>query len=131
MRIYTIGHSNKDILDFLWELKKKKVDILIDVRSKPQSRRNIQFNQDSIERISQAQGIMYVWLGESLGGFREEGFERYMETPAFHEGIKELISRAVWPNNAAIMCAEADWKKCHRRFIAKKLAPYGFSVVHL
>lgn len=72
--MYTIGHSTRTIDEFLRLLKEHGVEILVDVRSWPTSRRSPHFKRASLEASLREEGIRYAWLGGSLGGYREEGF---------------------------------------------------------
>ena len=47
--IYSIGHGNKKIEDFIGELKSFKIQFLLDIRSKPYSKWNPQFNQAALD----------------------------------------------------------------------------------
>jgi uncharacterized protein (DUF488 family) len=44
---------------------------------------------------------------------------------------QEALSRALAEPAPALMCAETDWRRCHRRLIADLLAARGHEVVHL
>ena len=66
--IFTIGHGNRPIEEFLDMLQGASVSLLADVRRFPGSRRNPQFSRDKLETALKQAGIEYVWLGESLGG---------------------------------------------------------------
>jgi len=81
----------------------------------------------------------------ALGGFRKpspdspnggwensafRGYADYMTTAEFVEALdrlQELARRRV----TCIMCAEAQWWRCHRRLIADALVVRGWRVVHL
>ncbi|MEM3162950.1 MAG: DUF488 domain-containing protein, partial [Desulfurococcaceae archaeon] len=64
--IYTIGHSNRAIEEFLEILKAHGVTLLVDVRRFPSSRRAPWFNRSILEEFLKTIGVEYVWLGESL-----------------------------------------------------------------
>ena len=44
--IFTIGHSTRSIGEFVELLRRGPVDMVIDVRTVPRSRRNPQYNED-------------------------------------------------------------------------------------
>ncbi|MEM2762044.1 MAG: DUF488 domain-containing protein [Candidatus Bathyarchaeia archaeon] len=129
MRIYTIGYGGRNIEDFINALKKHGVTMIVDVRRFPKSK-NSSFNGESLKRILEENEIKYVFLGESLGGFVKGGYEKYMETQSFREGIEALLS-VVRGEVAALMCMEKNVKHCHRRFISKHLENLGIEVVHI
>ena len=66
--LYTIGHGNRKLEDFLFILKDFKIDYLIDVRSMPYSKFNQQYNQNELKSILETHGITYVFMGETIGG---------------------------------------------------------------
>lgn len=123
--ISTIGHGLSEIKDFFDTLKDNGIDTLIDVRSKPYSRRAPQFNRSKLEAACENENIYYHWRGESLGGFGVISGEVFMG------GITELIERSS-DKNLVIMCSEGDYKKCHRyQKITPELEKAGIPVVHL
>ena len=74
--------------------------------------------------------MTYFWEGERLGGFRPGGYQAYMRTPSFAQGIarlEEILQGGV----SAVMCAEIVWFRCHRRFIARQMAARGYRVTHI
>ncbi len=71
----------------------------------------------------------YRWI-EKLGGFRKGGYQEYMNTVDFREGMRELLNVAK-VSRVAIMCAEKMWFRCHRRFISDRLVELGYQVHHI
>jgi uncharacterized protein (DUF488 family) len=94
------------------------------------SRRNPQFNRQTLEVELPKRGIRYVWEGEALGGFRKGGYDAYMRTDSFATGLNRL-ERLLDAGPTAIMCAEIVWFRCHRRFIARQMARRGYRVTHI
>ncbi len=130
--VYTIGHSDRTMGEFLELLKDHGVTLLVDVRRFPSSRRAPWFNRSSLEERLKAVGVKYAWLGESLGGYRPGGYREYMRTKGYAEGVEKLIELINECNgSAAIMCSEKLWFKCHRRFISSTLCLSGFKVIHI
>ena len=74
--IYTIGHSNRSMAEFVALLKAFDVQQIVDVRTVPKSRPNPQFNEKRLGRALQKKGIEYLRL-EELGGFRHTTKESY------------------------------------------------------
>jgi uncharacterized protein (DUF488 family) len=142
--IYTIGHSTREIEDFLGLLEANEVCRLVDVRTIPRSRHNPQFNRETLPRVLERSGIAYTHLPE-LGGLRHarkdspntgwrnasfRGFADYMLTPEFEAGLGTLLKLAA-EGSAAIMCAEAVPWRCHRSLIADALVARGIEVRHI
>jgi len=55
--IYTIGHSNRSIAEFVALLKAFDLQQIVDVRTVPKSRHNPQFNEKRLGRSLQKKGI--------------------------------------------------------------------------
>ena len=130
--LYTIGHSNRSLHDFLEILIAHNITDLIDVRSIPKSRNVPWFNKNMLEKALRKINIHYEHLPE-LGGLRHakkdsenmgwrntsfRGFADYMQTQVFFAGLKKLNTLLKKPNRVAIMCAEAVPWRCHRSLIA-------------
>ena len=143
-QIWTIGHSTRELGDFLGLLHKNGVEAVADVRSLPGSRKFPQFNAETLGPELVEAGIEYVPM-KSLGGRRKtrpdspntvwrnasfRGYADYMETPEFVEGIQDLLELAS-RKPTAIMCAEAVWWRCHRSMIADFLKSEGVTVEHI
>lgn len=145
--IFTIGHSTRSLELFLSLLRESGVDYLIDVRRFPHSRRQPQFNVETLPGELTKLGIGYQHMPD-LGGrrpkradgkpsphtlWREDGFRNYAdyaETPEFHLALDALIKLAK-TKHPAIMCAEALWWQCHRRIITDYLLAAGIKVEHI
>ena len=145
MRIWTIGHSTREIDEFISLLKENLIKLLVDVRTWPGSKRYPQFNKDALTESLNAHGIRYEHLPE-LGGKRKSkpdsrnaawrnasfrGYADYMETEQFQKGIERLLDVAAEVGPTAIMCAEAVWWRCHRSLIADYLKARGVEVLHV
>lgn len=145
MRIFTIGHSIRTFDELAQTLVAHNVNILVDVRSFPRSIRNPQFNKDTIDRSLAELKIRYVWL-QKLGGRRKglgkesrntcwknksfRNYADYMETSAFKEGAEEVLQLAR-EGEAAIMCAESLYWRCHRSMISDFLKSKEVEVIHI
>lgn len=129
--IYSIGHSNRSIKEFLNLIKTFNINVVVDVRRFPKSRKFPHFNQENLCKYLKNINVKYYWLGKELGGFRG-GYEKYMETNSWKKGFDKLLEIvSVEGNIVAIMCSEKFWFKCHRRFISNKLVKHGFKVIHI
>lgn len=112
-------------------LKSFKIDVLVDVRRFPKSSKYPHFNRESLCKKVASEGVLYFWLGDVLGGFREVGYKEYMRTDDFARGLDQLIVLINKAKDPAVMCSELLWFKCHRRLIADELALRGFEVMHI
>jgi uncharacterized protein (DUF488 family) len=141
--IYTVGHSNIELQEFLNLLN--GIEVVVDVRSIPFSRYAPQFNATNIKEKLKAAGIQYIFIedeevGNVLGGEpRDEAcyehgkvvYEKVMEKSWYQEGISKLVELA-GKRKVAIMCSEEDPHKCHRHhLITQSLLEEGVTVFHL
>src|SRR3989304_2731033 len=121
-QIFTIGHSTRSFDELVKILKYYNIGVLADIRHFPRSRRNPQFNKEALEIKLPESGIQYIWI-ESLGGFRKGGYENYLKTNDFNEGLRSLIKIAK-QGLGAVMCADPrGFSRCPfniRPTIAKK-----------
>lgn len=60
--IYTVGHSNREIDEFLQLLQNNKIEVLVDVRKLPGSKKYPHFNQDQLSISLSSADILYVHL---------------------------------------------------------------------
>lgn len=146
-RFTTIGHSTRNLGEFLDMLRAAQVDLLVDVRSFPRSRTNPVFNIDGLPDDLAALQIRYRHFS-ALGGRRPkqagvdearnafwsvQSFHNYADYalgPEFSVAFKELV-RLGHEHRPALMCSEAVWSRCHRRIIADHLLLRGHAVDHL
>ena len=123
------------------------IAVLADVRSVPHSRRWPQYDRHALARSLSAAGVAYRHL-PALGGRRadrslgasspngawdEPAFRHYADyalSPPFRQGIADLLALAE-EARTAVMCAEADWRHCHRRIVTDHLLAAGHEVLHL
>jgi uncharacterized protein (DUF488 family) len=144
VQLWTIGHSNRSIEQFLELLTGQQIQSLADVRRFPGSRRQPHFNSENLPKSLAQAGIAYVHFPE-LGGRRKaspnspntvwrneafRGYADFMMTPEFRAGIERLLKLAQ-EKRTAIMCAEALWWQCHRSLIADYLKAAGQTVMHI
>ena len=129
LRIYTIGSSTRHLEEFIEILHHYQIHALIDVRSFPTSR-CAHFTRANLHQELATAGIEYHYIGKVLGGHRKGGYEHYMNTRYFEEGLNTLEA-IVRLKTTVVMCAEKLPWKCHRRFIAQQLEKRGCKVIYL
>ena len=131
--IRTIGHSNHPIERFVALLQAAGIDLVIDVRSTPWSRRFPQFGRERLMQSLAAAGIGYRPEGEALGGKPGDcaGYEDLAARPAFGAALDRLTVEAA-TRALCLMCAEKEPLDCHRTvLVARRLAERGVAVEHL
>lgn len=142
--IYTIGHSTHPLEELEAMLHSFDIEVLVDVRSFPGSRKYPQFNRERLELSMPAAGIAYQ-NNKALGGRRKpsahsyntgwrsvsfRSYADYMETEEFKIGL-EVLKELALQKKVAYMCSEAVWWRCHRGLISDKLKSEGWEVMHI
>ncbi|MGB0384505.1 MAG: DUF488 family protein [Ardenticatenaceae bacterium] len=139
--IFTIGHSNHSLDDFIELLQSQAIDVLVDVRSQPYSRYATHFNKDPLKAGVKEGGMIYLFLGKELGGrpkgvkfYDKDGFVFYnlmAESPLFLEGISRL-QKGIQKYRVAIMCSEENPGVCHRHLlVGRVLTERKVKVLHI
>jgi uncharacterized protein (DUF488 family) len=128
VRLFTVGHSNRSLAEFLALLDTHGIDQVADVRSYPGSKRYPQFDRLQLERELPLAGIEYVWVGENLGGMRD--YAAHMKTDEFRTALEALVASAK-NRSVACMCAEKIPDQCHRNRMSDALVGNGVEVWHL
>jgi uncharacterized protein (DUF488 family) len=127
--VRAFGHGTASEEEIAGLLRDGGVELVVDVRTAPGSRRNPHVSRAALERWLPSRGFAYRW-DKRLGGFRRpppdspdvfwrqemfRGYAAHMRTPEFAEAIDELLS---FSGSQAVMCSESVWWRCHRRMIA-------------
>ncbi len=139
--IYTIGHGNRTLEEFISLLRRYEIAFVIDVRSQPHSRYTPHFSREVLEISLQQQQMRYVFMGDTLGGRPEDdgcyvnGKPEYAIIKTKHfflQGIERL--RTAWEKQlrVAVLCSEAKPQQCHRsKLIGNTLVEQGVAVAHI
>lgn len=138
--VFTIGHSTQPVERFIDLLKKYGITAVADVRSRPYSRMNPQFNREDLKKKLRDARIKYVFLGRELGARSEDRscyrngqvqYDLLAHTDLFKEGV-ERVKDGSLEFRIALMCAEKEPLDCHRTIlVARELADAGVPVVHI
>jgi uncharacterized protein (DUF488 family) len=144
LTVWTVGHSTRSGEEFVQILKAHGVQVLVDVRSFPGSRRYPQFNRAALSESLAQTGVEYRHEPR-LGGRRKpradshntawrnaqfRGYADHMESEEFRKGVEDLLELA-GEARVAVMCAEAVWWRCHRSLLADYLKATGHTVIHI
>lgn len=145
--VFTIGHSDRSIDDFIGMLRAHDVEQVVDVRRLPGSRAHPQFNDDSLAESLRAAGIGYLRVEELTGRravskdvpfevnafWNNRSFHNYADYALgaeFGHGLARLCELSSH-HRTTVMCSEAVWWRCHRRIIADHLLAHGDDVRHI
>ena len=142
--IWTIGHSTRTASELRGVLAAHGIELVVDVRRFPGSRRLPHFGATVLESDLATAGIRYHAVS-ALGGRRTpildspndgwrhlafRGYADHVASNEFAEGLEELLVLA-HGLRTTVMCAELLWWRCHRRLIADVLVALGISVLHI
>jgi uncharacterized protein (DUF488 family) len=126
-------------------LERSSIRLVADVRSNPASVRFPHFERSALARELENRGLVYRWFRDL--GIRQPRMpgedehtaiddltlRRYcaaMNTDGFHriaEDLYGLIASTV----TVVLCAERDFKRCHRGLLSDKLSVLGARVTHV
>ena len=110
--IYNVGYQGRTQQEFIELLKAEGVTLLVDLRERPYNQKP-DFNQRRLSQTLHAEGIDYKPMGQLLGGFT-------CKRGAWQKGCEELAALSK-EHTIAMMCLEADYRKCHRKDVAEML----------
>ena len=138
--IFTIGHSNHDISDFINLLLANQIELVIDVRSAPYSKLYPHFNRNPLEVSLTKNSIKYTFLGDSVGG-RSNNIKDYSKGRVMYKKIaekKEYISsiNTMIQNSSkykiVLMCSEKEPLECHRTLlISRSIETHMVKILHI
>lgn len=147
VELLTVGHSNHPLETFLELLQAHEIEVLVDIRRFPGSRKYPHFGQESLAASVRDLGIEYRWM-EDLGGRRKaqkvadpspnrglrnqsfRNYADYMLTDSFRQAAAELLDLAA-SRRTAIMCSESVFWRCHRRLVSDYVVANGGRVLHI
>jgi uncharacterized protein (DUF488 family) len=140
--LYTFGYEGLSIEDYIARLVEKSIDVVVDVRELPLSRKK-GFSKNSFRERLASVGIDYVHeptlgcpkpirnqfkLDNDWGSYTRK-FVAYLNTQ--NDTVRALakLSRAY---NACLVCFEANYLECHRTFVARAANKLGApSTLHI
>jgi len=144
MALLTFGHGTAGRDELLKLLRGAGIEVLVDVRTAPGSRRNPDVARQEMARWLPDHAISYRWE-RRLGGWRKAppgspdtalrnrsfaGYAAHMRTPEFLDAIGDLLDGAR-DRTTTVFCSESVWWRCHRRIISDYLLAAGESVFHI
>ncbi|MEW6608698.1 MAG: DUF488 domain-containing protein [bacterium] len=139
--IFSIGHSNHSLENFIKLLQLHQIQILVDVRTSPYCKYATWFNKNELAPIIEKNNMEYLYLGKGLGGYPSNSeyitatgktdYKKYAQSEEYLNTLQFLVEETVG-KRAAIMCAEADPRQCHRHLlITKSLLEKEIDVIHI
>lgn len=123
--VCTIGYEGRSLEAFLDTLKKARVELVVDVRELPLSRRK-GFSKTALRDALEGAGIGYRHVRAAGNPYRaEKDIERCLALYAGHldraphalDEVHELVRE----NRCALLCFEHEACACHRSVIGDRL----------
>jgi uncharacterized protein (DUF488 family) len=129
--LHTVGHGTLPADAFAALVAGAGLELVVDIRTHPGSRRHPQFNRPAMEQWLPEHGVDYAWE-PALGGRRKprpdtphtaltvpmfRGYADHMESDEFTSALDGVLEQAA-ARSTAVMCAESLWWRCHRRLLA-------------
>lgn len=128
----TIGYERAELSDFVATLQDCKVDILVDIRDRAQSRRK-GFSKSALSEALAEAGIGYLHFRE-LGDPKEgreaarrgdfASFRKIYEgvmSSSYAEDALGKIEELLGQSSICLMCYERDHRTCHRKIVSDRL----------
>ena len=138
--VYTVGHSTHPQDHLIDLLKQHDITALCDVRSRPYSRMNSQFNRPELTLALKKHSIRYVFLGREFGARSDDPncyaggrvqYDLLARSELFQSGL-DRIATGMKSFKLALMCAERDPLHCHRTIlVARHLERRDIAVSHI
>lgn len=143
-KLYTLGYEGQNIDVFISELKKNRIDTLVDIRELPLSRKK-GFSKKALVNKLEEENIRYVHF-KNLGSpseirkkVREDKnyksffskFSEYLSNQG--ECLKAVLELTEF-QNCCLLCFEKDPEICHRMIVAKEILNMdrkGLTIEHL
>lgn len=147
MDVFTIGHYSHTKEEFIKLLKLAQIELLIDVRSFPGSRKFPWFKKEEMAMWLPEANIAYCHMPKLGGrrpasdlvspalndGWQNNSFHNYADytlSPSFNEGVEQLTAMAK-KKRTAYCCSERHPSRCHRLLISNWLAVRDWNVTHI
>lgn len=141
--IFTIGYEKADIDNFITRLSAANIDVLVDVRDLPLSRKK-GFSKNGLNAAVNAAGIEYMHvkaLGDPKPG-REaaragnhdlfvEIFTEHMDGANAQSALSDL-AKSIGNKRICLACFERHHEGCHRKIVAERLSDIiGAPIEHI
>jgi uncharacterized protein (DUF488 family) len=144
--LFTIGYEGKSLERFLNLLMQNEIDILVDVRNNPISRK-FGFSKEKLKTFCEKLMVEYIHLpqlGIPLEYRKHHSYNDMLKLFDFYyknillKNIDAIYNILSFLNNKnkrlVIMCFEGNVNFCHRKFVAieiKKISNNSIKIIHL
>jgi uncharacterized protein (DUF488 family) len=124
--LFTIGYAGRTVEEFTSMLRDAGVDLVVDVRALPLSRKKGFSKTPMSEALAKA-GVGYAHVRAAGNPFRDDkedsahGLGRYAAHLEANPDVLDELARAIEGHRAALLCMESDAARCHRSVLAARL----------
>ncbi|MCM1131579.1 MAG: DUF488 domain-containing protein [Anaeroplasma bactoclasticum] len=148
--LYTIGYANKKIDDFLSILKFNQINCLIDVRTMPLSSQFPEYDEKTLKKILNSNGIIYMSFKREFGARRFENevyekikmfddsfvevviFKKVYELDIFKQGVRRVERGIEQGYKICFLCSEKYAYDCHRCImVGEYFNQLGYKLNHI
>lgn len=143
--VYTAGYEDRNITEFIDGLRRNNINVLIDIRAVPASRK-AGFSKNKLKEHLEAVNIKYMHVGE-LGSPKElrnelhddndydRFFKKYRDYLSSQmDTLVRLYEDVIANESSCLMCMERKPEHCHRIIVAEKIKDIdgnGLIIIHI
>jgi uncharacterized protein (DUF488 family) len=135
--IFTVGYEGRTVRQLVLRLREAGVERVLDVRRSARSPRP-GYSKGALAKAFAAAGLEYAHLPEVGNPFfagaasdLEGVLARYRAHLAAGPALVDMALAAAAGARTALLCSEANPRRCHRGVLAEVLQERGERVVHL
>ena len=115
-KVYTVGYAGLEGLEQLQEFLAQEV-CLVDIRYFPPSRWRPEWSR---KQLTERFASNYCHVRE-LGNINHHSLDLPIQLLDARLGISQIVPLLRQGRDICLLCACADWQKCHRRLVAELL----------
>jgi uncharacterized protein (DUF488 family) len=136
IQLYTIGFTQKSAQDFFGLLAANQIQVLVDIRLKPNSQlggfakqRDLPYFLQSLINCDYVHNLDMAPTADLLGDYRHDGdwghYERGFTRLLNERALITTLDRHWWESHrTCLLCSEHEPDFCHRRLVAEYLASH-------
>jgi len=130
--LFLTGYEKETIEEFIEKLKREHIDVVIDIREIPLSRKN-GFSKNNLEKLLLSHGIRYFHYQElgspskirselrSTGDYLKFFKEYRIYAKKKITTLKNVLNVIHAHKHSVLLCFEKDCELCHRTIVASEL----------
>lgn len=142
MIIYALGHSNYSFEKFITIIKEYNLNCIVDIRSIPYSKYNVQYNKEDFSKRLKELGYTYIYMADQFGvkrddksSYNSEGyadFDKVRLEKSFRRGIERLKDGCKKGYRIVLLGAVQEPIRCPRAIlVGRELEKEGFDVRYI